>query len=133
VRCEGKGKPVVFELTPGQQHECTMFEQLMEGGAIKRGGRGRPRRLPKRVAADKAYSNKGIRRYLAKRGIGITIPRKCNEKHKGKFNKEAYKGRNQVERLINRLKQHRRIATRYDKRAANYKAFLTLAAILLWL
>ena len=133
MRCEGRGKPVAFELTPGQQHESTVFERLMDNGAIKRAGRGRPRRLPKRVAADKAYSSKRIRRYLAKRGIGITIPRKCNERHKGKFDKEAYKQRNIVERLINRLKQYRRIATRYDKRAANYKAFLTLAAILLWL
>ena len=133
MRCDGKGKPVVFELTPGQQHESTVFELLMEGGAIKRAGRGRPRRLPARVGADKSYSNKRIRRYLAVRGIGITIPRKCNEKHKGKFDKEAYKQRNRVERLINRLKQYRRIATRYDKRAANYKAFLTIAATLLWL
>ena len=133
VRCEGKGKPVVFELTPGETHESTVFEKLMEGGAIKKPGRGRPRRLPFRVAADKAYSNKRIRRYLAVRGIGITIPRKSNEKHRGKFDKEAYRKRNRVERLINRLKQYRRIATRYEKRAANYKAFLLIAAILLWL
>jgi transposase len=105
----------------------------MEGGAIKRRGRGRPRRLPARVAADKAYSNKRIRGYLARRGIGITIPRKSNEKHRGKFDKEAYKLRNRVERLFNKLKQFRRIATRYEKRAINYKAMLTLAAILLWL
>lgn len=133
MRCEGNGKPLVFELTPGEQHESTVFELLMEGGAIKRRGRGRPRRLPARIAADKAYSNKRIRGYLARRGIGITIPRKSNEKHKGKFDKEAYKQRNRVERLFNRLKQFRRIATRYEKRAHNYKAMLTLAAILLWL
>jgi transposase len=105
----------------------------MEGGAIKKPGRGRPRRLPFRVAADKAYSNRWIRGYLARRGIGITIPRKQNERHRGKFDKEAYRKRNRVERLINRLKQYRRIATRYEKRAANYKAFLLIAAILLWL
>jgi len=133
VRCEGKGKPVVFELTPGEQHECVVFERLMEGGAIKKSGRGRPRRLPFRVAANKAYSTKRIRGYLARRGIGITIPRKRNEKHRGKFDKEAYRKRNRVERLINRLKQYRRIATRYEKRAANYKACLLVAAILLQL
>jgi transposase len=110
-----------------------MFERLLEAGAIKQAGRGRPRQRPRRVAADKAYSSKRIRQYLARRGIGITIPRRSNEKHKGRFDKEAYKQRNQVERLINRLKQHRRIATRYEKRADNYKAFLTIAAILLWL
>lgn len=133
MRCEGKGKPVVFELTPGEQHESTVFEKLMEGGAIKRRGRGRPRRLPARIAADKGYSNKKIRLYLSKRGIGITIPRKSNERHKGPFDKELYKQRNRVERLFNRLKHFRRIATRYEKRAVNYKAMLILAAILLWL
>ena len=124
---------MVFELTPGQQHESTVFEKLMEGGAIKRRGRGRPRRLPARLAADKAYSNRRIREYLGKRGIGIVIPRKSNEKHRGRFDKEAYKQRNLVERFFNRLKQFRRIATRYEKRVENYKAMLSLAAILLWL
>ncbi len=65
VRCKGKGKTLVFELTPGEQHESTVFELLMEGGAIKRRGRGRPRRLPARIAADKGYSNSRIRGYLA--------------------------------------------------------------------
>jgi transposase len=124
---------VVFELTPGEQHESKVFEKLMEGGAIKRRGRGRPRRLPARIAADRGYSSKKVRSYLSRRGIGITIPRKSNEKHKGKFNRELYKQRNRVERLFNRLKQFRRIATRYEKRACNYKGMLTLAAILLWL
>ena len=124
---------MVFELTPGEQHEATVFELLMERGAIKRRGRGRPRRLPGRVAADKGYSSRKIRQYLSKRGIGVTIPRKSNEKHRGKFDKEAYKQRNLVERLFNRLKQFRRVATRYEKRGQNYKAMLTLAAILLWL
>jgi len=124
---------VVFEVTPGQQHETTVFGKLMEGGAIRRPGRGRPRRLPARVAADKAYSSGRIREYLAKRGIGIVIPRKSNEKHRGKFNKQAYKQRNRVERLINRLKIFRRVATRYEKRADNYRGMVTLAAILLWI
>jgi transposase len=110
-----------------------MFEKLMEGGAIKREGKGRPRRLPARVAADKGYSSKRVRLYLRIRGIGITIPHKSNEKHKGKFAKELYKQRNRVERFFNRLKQFRRIATRYEKRATNYKAMITLAAILFWL
>lgn len=64
VRCEGKGKPVAFVLTPGEQHECTVFEQLMEQGSIKRTGRGRPRLLPGRIVGDKGYSSKKIRLYL---------------------------------------------------------------------
>lgn len=133
MRAEGKGKPITFVLTPGEAHDTTVFEQLMEQGTIKRRGRGRPRLLPGRIAADKGYSSRKIRTYLSKRGVGITIPRKSNERHRGRFDKELYKLRNMVERLFNRLKQFRRVATRYEKRGQNYKAMLTLAAILLWL
>lgn len=120
-------------LTPGEQHDATVFEQLLEQGAIKRGGRGRPRRLPGRIVADKGYSSRKIRTFLRKRGVAITIPRKSNERHRGRFDKELYKLRNMVERLFNRLKQYRRIATRYEKVAENYRAMLVVASILLWL
>lgn len=60
------------------------------------------------------------------------IARKDNEPRAGTFDKEAYRQRNLVERLINRLKQFRRVATRYEKRAINYWAMLTIAAIVLW-
>jgi transposase len=70
---------------------------------------------------------------LRRKGINYTIPRRSNEKRTGPFNKAVYRGRNRVERLINRLKQYRRIATRFEKRAENYRALLTIAAILLWL
>ncbi len=104
----------------------------METGAIKRGRRGRPRIRPDRVAGDKGYSSKKIRRYLRRRGIGAVIPRQKLER-RTRFDKVAYKKRNVVERLVNRLKQFRRIATRYEKRAVNYLGMLTLAAIVLWL
>ena len=133
MRCEGKGKPVTFVLTSGQQHECTVFEQLMEQGSIRRKGRGRPRLFPGRIVGDKGYSFKAIRQYLRRKGINYTIPRKPNQTNTGSFDKAIYKQRNRVERLINRLKHNRRIATRYEKRAENYRAFLTIAAILLWL
>lgn len=83
--------------------------------------------------ADKGYSSGKIRRYLRRRGIRLTIPRKSNEKHRGRFDRAAYRNRNRIERLFNRLKQWRRIATRYEKRASNYDAMLTLVAIVLWL
>ncbi len=63
----------------------------------------------------------------------MTIPRKTNERRTGRFDRALYRTRNRVERLINRLKQSRRIATRYEKRAENYLAMLTIAAIMLWL
>lgn len=105
----------------------------MQKGAVKRPGRGQPRRRPKRLVGDKGYSSGAIRRYLARRGIRATIPRRRDEMRPGPFDREAYRQRNRVERCINRLKQYRRIATRYEKRAANYLAMLTLVAIVLWL
>jgi transposase len=120
-------------LTAGQRHETTKFEALMEHGAVKRAGRGRPKLRPKRVLGDKAYSSRKIRRYLKRRGSGYTIARRIDEMRTGPFNRALYKERNYVERAINRLKQFRRVATRYEKRAANFLAMVTLACILLWM
>ena len=133
LRCDGNGLPITFLLTVGERHETVVFEQLMEQGTVKRPGRGRPRLRPHRVVGDKGYSSGAIRRYLRRRGIRLTIPRKDNEKHRGQFNKAIYRTRNVVERCFNRLKQFRRIATRYEKNAENYLAMLTLASIQLWL
>jgi transposase len=133
VRAEGQGKPMTFVLQPGQQHESKAFEQLMARGAVKRTGPGRPRLRPQRGAGDKAYSSRRIRQWLQRHGIRVTIPRKANEDRRGPFNKHLYRLRARVEHLINRLKQFRRIATRYEKRAENYLGMVTLGAILLWL
>ncbi len=134
LRCEGKGKPVTFLLTVGERNESVMFEALMEQGEVKRAGRGRPRIRPQRVAGDKGYTGQPIRLYLHRRGIGVVIPRRSNESRQGvRFDRQAYRERNRIERTINRLKQFRRIATRYEKRAENYLAMLTIAAILLWI
>jgi transposase len=123
---------VTFVLTPGERHEQAAFPALMERGAVKR-RRGRPRVRPAPVAGDKAYSSRKLRRYLRKRGIGAVIPRKRDERRVGRFDRAAYRERNRVERLINRLKQYRRIATRYEKRAHTDAAMFTLGCILLWL
>jgi transposase len=124
---------MVFVLTQGQRHEQPVLPILMERGAVKRQGRSRPRIRPDRVAGDKGYSSPTVRCYLKERRIGAVIPTKADEAPVPNFDREAYRERNVIERLINRLKQWRRIATRYEKRAANYLAMLTLAAILLWL
>ena len=123
---------MVLVLTSGERHEQPVLPALMERGAVKRSGRGRPRVRPDRVAGDKGYSSATIRRYLKERRIGAVIPIKANERPEPAFDRAAYRERNVVERLINRLKQHRRVATRYEKRAASYQAMLTVAAILLW-
>lgn len=120
-------------LTPGQRHEAGAFEALMTGGAVKRTGRGRPKRRPGRMAGDKASSSGKIRQYLRRHGVRITIPHKQNACRTGSFDRAIYRLRERVERLINRLKQTRRLATRYEKRAANYRAMWLIAATLLWL
>ena len=122
-----------FVLTPGQRQEATQLEALMERGAVAR-RRGRPRVRPDRVGGDKAYTGRTIRGYLRRRGIGAVIPRLATEPTRGvRFDRAAYRERNVVERTIHRLKQHRAIATRYEKLQEAYHALLTIAAILLWL
>jgi len=99
-------------LSPGQRHETLGFEPLMSGGAVKRRGRGRPKQRPGRIVGDKAYSSRKIRAYWRRLGIPITIPLKVNEHRSGPFDRSIYRMRERVERLINRLKQKRQIATR---------------------
>jgi transposase len=105
----------------------------MAPGAVKRPGPGRPKQRPRRLIGDKADSSRAIRRYLRSHGIRLTIPRKRGEHRTGPFDRRLYRQRNQIERVINRLKQFRRMATRYEKRAANYQTRRYWAAIILWL
>ena len=133
LRAERGGKPIACVLTAGQRHEQSVLPALLDRGAVKRRGRGRPRLRPDRTAGDKGYSSRIARNQLRRRGIGPVIPRKANERRDGRFDRAAYRERNRVERLINRLKQHRAIATRYEKLEVAYHALLTIACILRWL
>jgi transposase len=124
---------MTWVLTPGQRNEAPQVPALLERGAVRR-PRGRPRVRPDGVVGDKAYTGRNVRSYLRRRGIRAIIPGLKQEQHKRpRFDRAAYRERNRVERTINRLKQHRAIATRYEKLAETYHALLTIAAILLWL
>jgi transposase len=118
VRAEGCGKPVTFHLTGGERHDSVGLVPLLDTGAVRR-KRGRLRLRPRRVAGDKAFAGRPAREQLRRRGIGAVIPTKKGERRRPGFDREAYRARNRVERLFNRLKQFRRIATRYEKHAAN--------------
>src|SRR5215207_7062757 len=122
VRTEGGGKLLTLVLTPGQRHEVTAFEGLLERGAVKRPGPGRPRVRPDRVVGDKGYTGRRRRAYCRRRGIRYTIPRRRDERRTGP-----------VERLLNRAKQFRGLATRHEKRAESYRAFWLIAMTTLWL
>jgi len=103
----------------------------MEIGAICR-QTGHWRLRPRRLVADKGYTSSAFRKYLHRYHIRYTIAHRRNQRRTGSFNKQHYKKRNIVERLINRLKQFRRIATRYEKRASNFAAMITIASIFLF-
>lgn len=133
--CDGGGIPLAAVLTPGQRHESTQFETLMDAVSIQRAN-GRFCKRPKRVAGDKGYDFPRIRTWLHKRRIQAVIPprkRPTNVKPKrGRpvtCNQEHYRARNVVERCVGWLKEHRSLATRYDKLAANYLTMVRLAFI----
>jgi len=81
------------------------------------------------LIADKGYDGDGFRSDIVNRGATPVIPNKSNRIALHRFNKRAYKGRNVIERCFCRLKDFRRIATRYDKLARNFLAAVQLAAI----
>ncbi|MFB7984117.1 IS5 family transposase, partial [Streptomyces vinaceus] len=142
LAADGHCRPLVFVLTPGQAGDATAFAQVMARLRVPQ-RIGRPRITPDAVLAANAYSSRAIRRHLRRRGIRAVIPQPADQtanrrrldSHGGRppaFDREAYKQRNTVERCINKLKQWRGLATRYDKTATIYLAALHLAAIFIW-
>lgn len=135
-------RPLVFVLTAGQAGDAPAFPEVMARLRVPR-PRGRPRTRPDVVLADKAYSSRAIREHLRKRRIRAVIPIPADQRghrlRKGSrggrppsFDRDAYKQRSTVERCINKLKQWRGLATRYDKTATIYLARLHLAGIFIW-
>ncbi len=130
-------------LTPGQRHESTRLASVLDAIRVARpeGYPGRPRKRPKRLVADKGYSYPSCRRLLRKRGIAHTIPERRDQRERRaerpgrplSFDAVVYARRNVVERCVSRLKQWRGIATRYEKRAVNYRAMVVIAALMIWL
>ena len=122
LRVNENGLPIQLELSPGQMHDAPMAELLLQD-------------LPKGTSllADRGYDAYWIRELIEDRDCIAVIPPNSNRREEIPFNKRKYKKRNLVERCINKLKQFRHIATRYDRKASVYLAFAKLAAVRLWL
>ncbi|WP_399173036.1 IS5 family transposase [Streptomyces sp. PanSC19] len=144
LSADGRCRPLSLIVTPGQRADCTQFVAVLEKIQVPRPGLGRPRKKPDSLAADRAYCNGSVREYLRRRGIRHTIPEKSGSqaarRRKGTrggrppgFDEDRYKKRNTVERAINRMKQSRAVATRYDKRGHVFLGTAAAAAVAIWL
>jgi transposase len=123
IRTNAEGNPLTFDITGGEVHEVKAYDALMELHDID----------PGKLLGDKGYDSDFIRDDLAERGIEPVIPPRSNRSTPIEYDREAYKRRNLVERCVNRMKQFRRIATRYEKTARAYLSMLSIAAAMLWI
>jgi transposase len=131
--CDAHGHPLHFHLTAGQDHESTALEPLLEGAddcLVDHDGE--PVAWPLQLAGDKAYRANWIDQYLFALDIQPVIPSKSNEDQDNRhvnFDRDAYRQRNIVERLVGWLKESRRIFSRFEKTAKNFSGMIRLAFI----
>lgn len=118
---DAKGRLIAILLTGGEAHDCPVAERLINRVEAA-----------ERLLGDKAYDSNDLREGLDQRGTKPVIPNRCNRNSPFPFSKRLYKLRWRIESAFNRLKDFRRIATRYDKLARNYLASVCLAAALVW-
>ena len=118
---DGLGLPVRFGAGPGQQNDMKQAGQMIAGLNSDY------------VIADKAYDADHLMEAIRATGAQPVIPPRRHRKVQHAYDKELYKERNQIERLFAKLKEFRRVATRYDKLLANFLGFVKIAAIQLWL
>jgi len=115
------GRPLRFLLTAGQVHDSVTAPQLLAD------------RTAAAVIADTAYDSNALRELIADAGATVVIPSNPRRKAIIPLDALAYKLRNRIERFFNKLKHFRRIATRYDRRAAYFLAALHLASTMIWM
>lgn len=110
-----------FIVTKGNENDCTQTKNLL-ASTIREG---------MYILGDRAYDTDNIVNYIMEREAYAVIPSRKNRKVQREYYEEIYKDRNRIERFFNRLKNFRRIATRYDKLVLSFISFIQLAAILI--
>jgi len=115
------GNPVRLIGSPGQRNDIAFAHELVDGFVADA------------TIADKGYDADHLCERIAETGSEVVIPPKRNRTVLRPYDADLYKERNIIERFFNRLKQFRRVATRYDKLLANFMGFVKLAAIAIWL
>lgn len=140
---DGRGRPLVIHTGPGHANDSPMLPVLLAALEVSRIGPGRARTRPEALLGDKAYSSRGHRALLRRRGIKAVIPEPADQighrQRKGSrggrpvsYDCDLYKHRNVIERGFNTFKQWRGLASRYDKLAVNYRGGAVLRAIVIW-
>ena len=131
--CDGNGLPLHFHLTAGQTHESSVLDEVLIGADESLLDEDGERiAWPFALGGDKGYRAEWIDEYLLDLGISPVIPSKENEDRTARrveFDKETYRRRNIIERLIGWLKESRRIFSRFEKTAKNFGGMITLAFI----
>ena len=131
--CDAQGHPLHFQLTAGQVHESTLLDDVLIGADQQLyDGQGKPIAWPVALAGDKGYRADWIDQYLLTLGIQPVIPSKVNEDRDARpvpFDREVYRSRNIIERLIGWLKECRRIFSRFEKTAKNFGGMIKMAFI----
>jgi len=118
---DGLGNPLELALTGGQVHDVTQAPGLLIG------------KQAERVIADKGYDADSLIEQIEQQGAEAVIPPRKNRQHPRDYDRHAYKERHLIECLFSKLKQYRRVFSRFDKLARNYWSFLCFACALIWL
>jgi transposase len=118
---EGLGCLARWTLSGGQVHDVTQAEAILDGIVTQA------------IVADKAYDADPLIEIITQQGACAVIPPRENRREPRAFDTHQYKHRNLIERFFCRLKQFRRIATRYEKLASRFSSFIALVAAFLWL
>jgi hypothetical protein len=125
--CEGRGILLAVRVTAGQRHESKGFEPAMRRAQRPRRA-GLPR-WPEQGAGDKGYSYTPVRRWLVRHHVKAVIPTRKDQPREEDFDKDSYRRRDIIERVVGWFKWRRALATRYDKLAVNYIALWIIANI----